>query len=53
MIENVSAADEFLYHYTKVSTALNYILKDRSLRLGRYNTTEKAGQIYFSLISNK
>ena len=39
MIENVTTADKFLYHYSKVTTAVDYILKDRSLMLGRYNTT--------------
>lgn len=39
MIENVSAADEFLYHYTSASTALDYILKSRSLRFGKYTST--------------
>lgn len=39
MIENLTVADELLYHYTKASTALDYILKNRSLRLSKYTST--------------
>lgn len=36
MIEHVTQTDEFLYHYTTVDKALNYILKSRMLRFGAY-----------------
>lgn len=39
MIENVSSAETYLYHYTKAKTALDFILKDRALRLGSYKKT--------------
>lgn len=39
MIENLTSADKFLYHYTSSSTAIEHILKDRSLRLGSYTKT--------------
>jgi len=39
MIEHVSSADEFLYHYTKGTTALEYIFRNRTLRFGTYTNT--------------
>lgn len=39
MIENVTSTDQFLYHYTKPSTALETILKHRSLKFDRYCNT--------------
>lgn len=39
MIEGITASDKFLYHYTKASTALDYILKNRSLRFNPYTLT--------------
>lgn len=39
MIEKVTSSDQFIYHYTKASTALEYILKNRTLRFGKYNNT--------------
>jgi hypothetical protein len=39
VIENFTSADKFLYHYTSSSTAMEHILKDRSLRLGSYTKT--------------
>lgn len=39
MIEHVTSTDSFLYHYTKTSTARDFILKDRSLRFSSYSGT--------------
>jgi len=39
MIEHVSSSDAFLYHYTKATTALDYIFKNRELRFGSYAST--------------
>lgn len=39
MIENVTSETQFVYHYTKARTALDYILRNRSLRFGPYNRT--------------
>ena len=39
MIENVTSANQFVYHYTKASTALDHILKTRTLRFGNYKNT--------------
>lgn len=39
MIEHVSSSDAFLYHYTKATTALDYIFKNRQLRIGSYANT--------------
>ncbi len=39
MIENAAQVDEFLYHYTTVDKAVNYILKTRTLRFGAYANT--------------
>jgi hypothetical protein len=39
MIERTSAPDKFVYHYTKVETARDYILKKRALQFGSFTTT--------------
>lgn len=39
MIENVTAADQYLYHYTKASTAQEHILREGTLRLSSYVST--------------
>jgi hypothetical protein len=39
MIENLTSTDQFIYHYTSARTALDYILKKRSLRFGSYINT--------------
>lgn len=39
MIDGVTDPREYVYHYTKVATALDYILKDRPILLGDYATT--------------
>jgi hypothetical protein len=39
MINGITDHTEFVYHYTKIATALNDILKDRTLLLGEYATT--------------
>lgn len=39
MIEHVTDAEHLLYHYTKSSVALEHILKNRTLKLGSYTTT--------------
>lgn len=39
MIEQVTSSDAFLYHYTKASTARDFIFKNRNLRFGRYSET--------------
>lgn len=38
-IENITSADRFLYHYTKSSTAIGYILKNRNIKFGAYTKT--------------
>lgn len=45
MIENIKSHDTFLYHYTPAPVAINYILKDRRLRLGRYTTTNDPKEV--------
>ena len=39
MIEHVTSADSFLYHYTKSSTARDLIFKDRTLQFSSYSKT--------------
>lgn len=39
MIERVTASNQFIYHYTKGTTALDHILKNRTFRFGKYNNT--------------
>ena len=39
MIEGVKNADQFLYHHTTVETAIAFILKNKSLKFGRYTGT--------------
>jgi hypothetical protein len=39
MIESVTSPDTYLYHYTKSSTAVDFIFKNRTLLLGRYTGT--------------
>lgn len=39
MIQGIHSADEYLYHYTTAGTARAYILKDATIRLGSYTTT--------------
>jgi hypothetical protein len=39
MIEGIKDATQFLYHYTKASTALDFILASKTIRLGSYTRT--------------
>jgi hypothetical protein len=39
MIENLTIADKYVYHYTKAHIALDHIIKERSLRFGKYINT--------------
>lgn len=39
MIEQVTSADKYIYHYTKARTALDHILKNRTLLLSNYSNT--------------
>lgn len=39
MIEHVTSADLYVYHYTKASTALDFILKNLTLQFGTYTRT--------------
>jgi hypothetical protein len=39
VIEYTSSANQYVYHYTKASTALNHILKDGVLRFASYTGT--------------
>ena len=39
MIENITSSNQFLYHYTTANIALNYILKNNTLKFGKYNNT--------------
>ncbi len=39
MITNVTDPNKFLYHYTSAATAIDCILKNRTLRLSPYTTT--------------
>lgn len=39
MIEGLSSAEKYLYHYTSAEVAFQYILPDRVLKLGRYKNT--------------
>lgn len=39
MLEHVSAADAYVYHYTSAAIAENYLLKDFTLKFGSYSTT--------------
>lgn len=39
MINGVTDPGEYVYHYTKPATARDYILRDRTLLLGDYATT--------------
>lgn len=39
MIENVTSADTYLYHYTTAEVATGYILPGRTVKLGRYQNT--------------
>lgn len=45
MIENVTSVNQFVYHYTKARTALDHILKNRTLRFGNYNNTNDPKEI--------
>jgi len=48
--------DKFLYHYTSAKTAIDYILKDKQLKLGRYvntNDPKEAKTWQFSLGTNE
>jgi hypothetical protein len=36
MIENITSSNQLLYHYTRADTALEHILKGRTLQLGSY-----------------
>lgn len=38
-IQHISDADAYLYHYTKISTAIDYIFKNNTLRLSTYTNT--------------
>lgn len=40
MIWQMDDPNRYLYHYTSAETALDFILKDRRLRLGRYTATD-------------
>ena len=39
MIENITSSKQFVYHYTRADTALDHILKDRTLQFGNYDNT--------------
>jgi len=39
MIEGVTDSKQYLYHYTKSSTAIDHILKHRTLRFNSYSST--------------
>jgi len=48
--------DKFLYHYTSAKTAIEYILKDKQLKLGRYintNDPKETKTWQFSLGTNE
>jgi hypothetical protein len=56
MIEHVTSADRYLYHYTKSSTAVDNIFKTRTLLFGRYTETndpKEAKSWEFSLGTNQ
>ncbi len=39
MIVGVTDSDRFLYHYTSARTAIDFILKNRTLRFSSYTNT--------------
>jgi hypothetical protein len=39
MIEHAASSDLYVYHYTKASTALDFILKNSTLQFGTYTRT--------------
>ena len=39
MIENITSPNQYVCHYTKAATAIQFILKDKRLLLGNYNKT--------------
>ena len=39
MIENITSSDQLVCHYTKARTAIDFILKDRTLLFGSYINT--------------
>jgi hypothetical protein len=39
MIENITSSKQYLYHYTKACTALDYIVANHTLQLGSYTGT--------------
>jgi hypothetical protein len=56
MIQGVSAADRYVYHYTTATKARDFILKAGTLRLGPYSSTndpKEAKQWEFSLFTTR
>ena len=45
MIESIKSVDKYLYHYTKCETAIDFILKDNTLRLNNYNKTNDPKEV--------
>lgn len=39
MIHGVINSEKYVYHYTSIEVAYNYILKDQTIKLGRYSLT--------------
>jgi hypothetical protein len=39
VIEHTSDATEYVYHYTRAATALDFVLNDRTIQLSTYTTT--------------
>lgn len=55
MIQGIHSTDKYVYHYTSAGTARDYILKNATLRLGSYTTTndpKEAKQWEFGLGTN-
>lgn len=56
MIHGLRSHDRYVYHYTKSTTARDFILKDQSLRLGRFaltNDPKEAKDWEFSALTHQ
>src|SRR5258708_30472928 len=56
MIHGVKNADQYLYHYTEMSTGVDHILKGKSFKFGRYletNDPKEAKAWEFGLGTNE
>lgn len=58
MITGISSSDAYVYHYTKPSTARDFILQNGTLRLGPYSKTNdpketKAWEFGLSTVTNR